>query len=77
MPVEKLVLRYPESVPAAVIYACLLVLAGKHLLSWIRAQDASYEYAGAQTGLLGTLSRENAELLVEFCGFTASYGTVQ
>ena len=36
-----------------------------------------YEYAGAQTELLGDLSRENAELLVEFCGFAASCVTVQ
>lgn len=155
MHVEKLVLRHPERIPAAVIYAGLLALAGKHLLYWIRAQDVSdvmpiilfwgvvclavlaclvratagimvarkaggeliisvslgpiplwrvrsvlladlakvavserirrfrgkkihrytilYEYAGAQTELLGDLSRENAELLVEFCGVAASY----
>lgn len=159
MRVEKLVLRHPERIPAAVIYAGLLALAGKHLLSWIHAQDASdvipvilfwgivclvvlaclvrnlagimvarkvggeliisvslgpiplwrvrsvlladlakvavservhrvrggkiyrytilYEYGGAQTELLGDLSRENAELLVEFCGFAVSYATVQ
>lgn len=159
MHVEKLVLRHPERIPAAVIYADLLALSGNHLLSWIRAEDASavmpvilfwgivclmvlaclvralagimaackvggeliisvsfgpiplwrvrsvlladlakvavservrrvrrgkihcytilYEYAGAQTELLGDLSRENAELLVEFCGFAASHVTVQ
>jgi hypothetical protein len=147
---EKLVLRAPESIPAAIVYAGLLVLAGKQLVSWMRAQDVSdvmplilfwgiaslvmlaclvravagvmvarkadgqvtisvslrpialwrvrsvvlsdlaqvtvsehvyrrrgnkvrrytivYEYAGAQMELLGGLSRQSANLLVEFLG---------
>jgi hypothetical protein len=38
---EKLVLRNPENIAAAIIYASLLAFAGKHLVSWMRARDAS------------------------------------
>jgi hypothetical protein len=38
---EKLVLRDPENIAGAITYATLLAFAGKHLVSWMRAQDAS------------------------------------